>query len=42
MAKKKGSGEMDDDYDFDDLGDLEEGLDLGGMEDIDSDRNQYN
>ena len=39
MAKKKGSGEMDDDYDFDDLGDLEEGLDLGDMEDIDSDRN---
>lgn len=39
MAKKKGSGEMDDDYEFDDLGDLDEGLDLGDMEDIGDDRN---
>ena len=39
MTKRKsGKGEMDDDYDFDDLGDLEEGLDLGDMEDITNDR----
>jgi len=39
MAKKKGSGKMDGDYDFEDLGDLEDGLDLGDMESIEDDRN---
>lgn len=39
MAKKKGSGEMDDNYDFEDLEDLEGGLDLGDMDSIDTDRN---
>lgn len=39
MAKKKGSGDMEEGYDFDDLEDLEGGLDLGDMEEIGDDRN---